>query len=278
QMWSSPIRCLPRIPSSYLDYARHMPQQYINKVKRITPKKIFGARFGAPDVIQWKIHPDDYIENGLRPWEQDKLKSNLEKENRYNQANLGKKFYEMEKQAWKKVDDEKWHIFSGDRVQVMVGKDKGKQGTVIKVSRETSEVWVENMNSVLEEENNGAEKLGIDNTLRWREKPLSVLEGEVMLVDPNDEETCTAQWVLSPDGSEYLRKSTRSGFEIPIPSQALVTYEYMQPEVYIEVAGKDTPSTAVLTRTYMPRLATFEEEIGEHHGFSAEPRPSTYWY
>lgn len=52
------------------------------------------------------------------------------------------------------MDNEKWHIFVGDRVQVlwsifviiqkkfqvMVGKEKGKQGTVIKVSRDTSEV------------------------------------------------------------------------------------------------------------------------------------------
>lgn len=55
------------------------------------------------------------------------------------------------------MDDEKWHIFVGDRVQVlwsisviikkkqfqvMVGKEKGKQGTVIKVSRDTSEVSI----------------------------------------------------------------------------------------------------------------------------------------
>ncbi|KAF8366578.1 mrpl-24, partial [Pristionchus pacificus] len=278
KMWLSPVRHLPRIPSSYLDYSRHMPKKYVDRMKRTIPKKVFGGRFGAPDVVEWKIHPDDYVETGTRPWEQDMVNKNLERENRYSQANIGKKFYELKKEVSKKMDDEKWHIFVGDRVQVMVGKEKGKQGTVIKVSRDTSEVWVENVNCVLEEEQTGAEKFGIDNSFRWKEKPLSVVEAEVMLVDPNDEETCTAQWVISPDGSEYLRKSTRSGFEIPIPSQALMTYEYIQPEKYIEVSEKDTPSSIALTRTYVPKLATFAEEINEHHGISTSTRPHSYWY
>lgn len=229
-------------------------------------------------MVEWKIHPDDHVETGDRPWEQDLVPKTLEKQNRYAQAILGKKFYELRREKSKKMKDESWHIFMGDRVQVMVGKDKGKQGTVIKVSRGTSEVWVENLNSVMEKDMKGAEKYGLDDALRWKEKPLSVLDGEVMLVDPNDEETCTAQWILSPDGSEYIRKSTRSGFEIPIPSQALMTYEYIQPEKYIEVQGKDTVSTVVLTRTYVPKLATFAEEISEQHGITPESRPSTYWY
>ncbi|GMT28718.1 hypothetical protein PFISCL1PPCAC_20015, partial [Pristionchus fissidentatus] len=271
-------RYCPRLPSSFIDYARHMPKKYVERMKRTVPKKVFGGRFGAPDVVEWKVHPEDYEENGARPWEQEKVSKNLEKENRYNQAVLGKKYYGLAREVKKKICDKEWHLFMGDRVQIMVGKDKGQQGTVIKVSRETSEVWVENMNCMLEEEMSGAAKYGIDNTFRWKEKGLSVLNGDVMLVDPNDEEPCNTEWVLSPDGSEYLRKSARSGFEIPIPSQALVTYEYIQPDKYMEVEGKDTKSTVVLTRTYIPKMATFADEVCEQHGIAPQPRPITYWY
>lgn len=41
------------------------------------------------------------------------------------------------------------------------------------------------------------------------------------------------RWQLNGPGDEYIRVSTRSGYEIPIPSQAKVTYEYLQPENYI---------------------------------------------
>lgn len=36
-----------------LDYAMHMPKNYVERMKRIVPKKIYGNRFGAPDLIRW---------------------------------------------------------------------------------------------------------------------------------------------------------------------------------------------------------------------------------
>ncbi|KAK6055459.1 hypothetical protein COOONC_07037 [Cooperia oncophora] len=68
----------------------------------------------------------------------------------------------------------------------------------------------------------------------WNEQPLNVEKGHVKLVDPNDNEPCDAKWVLNDAGDEYIRISLRSGFEIPVPSQARVTYEYLLPEKYIE--------------------------------------------
>lgn len=44
KMWLSPVRHLPRIPSSYLDYSRHMPKKYVDRMKRTIPKKVFGGR------------------------------------------------------------------------------------------------------------------------------------------------------------------------------------------------------------------------------------------
>lgn len=46
------------------------------------------------------------------------------------------------------LPDEKWTIFPGDLVQVMVGKDKGKQGFVQKVLRESNSVYVEGLHRV----------------------------------------------------------------------------------------------------------------------------------
>lgn len=36
-----------------LDYARHFPKAYIDRVKRIVPKKVYDNRFGAPPLVRW---------------------------------------------------------------------------------------------------------------------------------------------------------------------------------------------------------------------------------
>ena len=90
--------------------------------------------------------------------------------------------------------------------------------------------------------------------------------------------------------------STRTGYEIPMPSSSQRTFEYTTPATYIgyfkclvrsihlflaEVEGKDTPAEEVLRLTYKPRLCTFEQEIEEEMGLekrSNKERPPTYWY
>lgn len=44
------------------------------------------------------------------------------------------------------VCSEKWSFFKGDRVQIMVGRDKGKQGIVNQLVEERNWVYVEGMN------------------------------------------------------------------------------------------------------------------------------------
>lgn len=36
-----------------LEFARNFPKAYIDRVKRIVPKKIYDNRFGAPAIIKW---------------------------------------------------------------------------------------------------------------------------------------------------------------------------------------------------------------------------------
>jgi hypothetical protein len=39
--------------------------------------------------------------------------------------------------------------------------------------------------------------------------------------------------MLNEDETDYIRVSERSGYEIPLPARAHVTYEYLSPETYI---------------------------------------------
>lgn len=51
-------------------------------------------------------------------------------------------FYACRRKESVAIPKEEWTIFPGDVVQVMVGKDKGKTGTVSHVIRETNAVFV----------------------------------------------------------------------------------------------------------------------------------------
>merc|ERR1712025_1105381 len=74
-----------------------------------------------------------------------------------------------------------WKIKRGDTVQVMVGKDKSKQGKVIKVQRKKNTVVVEGCNLVKRHIKSTANQQG---GIATRESPLHV--SNVSLVDPND--------------------------------------------------------------------------------------------
>lgn len=256
-----------------------MPKEYVERLKRTVPRKVFSGRFGAPDITRWVIHPDDYVPSYERPWVNEELTKSLERAEKYHQAMTSQKFFPLRRSKIRRIPDEEWTFLAGDLVQVMVGKDKGRQGTVMSVSRDTNEVMVEGLHCKLEVELEGAKKMGVEEVLTWKEQPLSVEKGHVKLVDPNDNEPCEAKWTLNSAGDEYIRISSRSGFEIPVPSQARVTYEYLQPEKYIEVEEKDTPPSLVLERTYVPKLASFEDEICEELGIKdPRQRKPTYWY
>ncbi|PIO54633.1 hypothetical protein TELCIR_23998, partial [Teladorsagia circumcincta] len=43
QMHLSRIFRLPRKPFSELDYARHMPKEYVQRLKRVVPKKVYSG-------------------------------------------------------------------------------------------------------------------------------------------------------------------------------------------------------------------------------------------
>lgn len=36
-----------------IDFARHMPKSYVDRIKRTVPKKVYDNRLGAPKIIRW---------------------------------------------------------------------------------------------------------------------------------------------------------------------------------------------------------------------------------
>uniref|UniRef100_A0A0N5AQP3 Large ribosomal subunit protein uL24m n=1 Tax=Syphacia muris TaxID=451379 RepID=A0A0N5AQP3_9BILA len=266
-------------PAAELDFAKNIPKEYVEKAKRTVPRKVYTNRFGAPDVIRWFLPPDDYVPGYARPWESGEFSKNTDRAARYHQKLLSNKFFIKRYNKFKRMDDSEWTIFPGDLVEVMVGADKGKQGIVIQVLRDTNSVYVEGLHRILKADLENAKKLGLAETLRWVEQPLDASKKQVKLVDPNTNEACDAKWILNGAKTEYLRISVQTGYEIPIPSQAYSTYEYLKPEAYVEVENKDTKAEDVLQRTYVPKLCSFEEEIMEDMGIQEDrvPKP-TYWY
>ncbi|CAJ0930190.1 unnamed protein product, partial [Mesorhabditis belari] len=280
-MWTSRVLRLPRKPFSELDYARHMPEEYVKNVQRVVPRKVWGERFGAPPIVRWMVHPDDAVPSSKRPWEQDELQASLKRQNKYHEKKVSRKFLELRHSQTKQISDQDWTFFMGDQVEVLVGKDKGRQGTISRVNRATNEVYVDQMHAklVTKFSDDELKRLGVSQTLIWEEQPLSVEKGQVKLVDPNDNQPCNASWKLSKAGDEWVRVSERTGFEIPIPTQAEMTYDYAQAEKYIDVEGKDTPADEVLRITFKPKLMAFEEEIMESFGIKENrQRKPTYWY
>ncbi|CRK92000.1 CLUMA_CG005580, isoform A [Clunio marinus] len=171
------------------------------------------------------------------------------------------------------IPPEQWMYFRGDRVEVLVGKDKGKQGIVNQVIQERNWVIVEGLNTHLR-------AVGADKTfpgiLIQSEAPLLVTN-QVKLIDPVDLLSTEVEWRFTEEG-ERVRVSKRTGRIIPIPSLHEETKDYKSKSLYV-VREKDTEAAVVSEITFKPKLATFEMEIMESMGIEEDRIPKkTYWY
>uniref|UniRef100_A0A2A4JAF6 Large ribosomal subunit protein uL24m n=2 Tax=Heliothis virescens TaxID=7102 RepID=A0A2A4JAF6_HELVI len=167
-----------------------------------------------------------------------------------------------------------WSFFKGDRVEIMVGKDKGKQGIVCQVIQERNWVIVEGLNTHLR-------VVGKDNKFPGitiqSEAPLLVTTG-VKLVDPETLKPTDFEWRYTEEGDK-VRVSLASSRIIPIPKTAEETMDFKSKELYIENVDKDTPGDAVTKVTFAPKLRTFEMDIMEEMGIKEDRVPAkSYWY
>uniref|UniRef100_A0A8D0FNU0 Large ribosomal subunit protein uL24m n=1 Tax=Strix occidentalis caurina TaxID=311401 RepID=A0A8D0FNU0_STROC len=109
------------------------------------------------------------------------------------------------------IAKEDWKVFQGDTVQLLTGKDAGKQGMVTQVVRARNWVVVEGLNTHYRYVNRTAKYSG---TYIASEAPL--LLNQISLVDPEDRQPTEVQWRYTEEG-ERVRVSLRSGRIIPLP-------------------------------------------------------------
>lgn len=168
-----------------------------------------------------------------------------------------------------------WSFFRGDRVEILVGKDKGKQGFVKQIFEERNWVIVEGLNCELKQIGQSKQRQ-FDGVWIQEEQPLLVTN-EIALVDPSDLTSTSIEWRFTEEG-ERVRVSTRTGRIIPMPASNDETVDYKSKAVYKE-QPKDTTSDAVTEVTYEPKLCTFEMDIMDKMGIKEDRIPrKTYWY
>uniref|UniRef100_A0A336MLY7 Large ribosomal subunit protein uL24m n=1 Tax=Culicoides sonorensis TaxID=179676 RepID=A0A336MLY7_CULSO len=166
-----------------------------------------------------------------------------------------------------------WNIFRGDRVEVLVGRDKGKQGIVTEVIAERNWVIVEGLNTHMRIIGKKKDFPGI---VLKSEAPLLVTN-QVALVDPSDLVSTPVEWRYTEEG-EKVRVSTRTGRIIPMPKAHEETHDYKDRKIYIE-REKDTKAEDASAITFVPTLETFEMNIMREMGIKEDREPAkTYWY
>lgn len=100
-------------------------------------------------------------------------------------------------------------IKRGDRVVVLTGKDRGKQGTVRTVVTKTNRVLVEGVNIVKRHQR--ARQQSQASAIIEREAPIHM--SNVMLIDPNSGEPTRVGFRRREDGT-LVRIGKRSGEDI----------------------------------------------------------------
>nr|XP_034171572.1 probable 39S ribosomal protein L24, mitochondrial isoform X2 [Osmia lignaria] len=166
-----------------------------------------------------------------------------------------------------------WSFFRGDRVEVLVGKDRGKQGIVRDIIQERNWIIVQGLNTKLIIQGKTKDFPGVCMLI---EQPLLVTT-QVLLVDPYDLKGAPIEWRYTEEG-ERVRISTRSNRIIPIPGSSKETIDYKSPELYVD-RPKDTVADDVKEVTFEAHLKTFEMDIMDKMGIKEDRVPKKYfWY
>lgn len=234
--------------------ASNLPDSYIKRAMEQVSWRTPNARQYQKAEVKRK----KYRFNTHRPWTQ-----------QFKLANAPGKHY-------KKLFLEpvlEWSFFKGDKVEVLVGDDKGKQGLVNYIVEERNWVMVDGLNCSYR---TIGKKDDYPGMMMKTEAPLLVT-GQVALLDPSDNKPTEVEWRFTEEG-EKVRVSTRTGRIIPIPKLAEETPDYKTKATYTE-QEKDTAAEEVTSITFQPTLRTFEMDIAEKMGIKEDRIPhKTYWY
>lgn len=160
-----------------------------------------------------------------------------------------------------------WPYFRGDRIEVVKGEDKGKQGIINYIVRERNWLFAQGVR---------VKRQVLEGIVACREQPL-LANIEAKLVDPTDLMPTDIEWRYDDDGNRQ-RVSIRTERIIPIPQAAYETIDYVEKDAYSEQA-KDTPAKEANKRTFVPEAKTFEMDICEKQGIKEDRIPyPMYWY
>uniref|UniRef100_A0A6M2DC54 Large ribosomal subunit protein uL24m n=1 Tax=Xenopsylla cheopis TaxID=163159 RepID=A0A6M2DC54_XENCH len=232
----------------------NLPESYIKR----SMEKVYWKTPNKPNYLRKEVKKRKFHFGAYRPWDHE-----------FKEANSN--FKKHPKVFLEPIKD--WSVFRGDRVEVLVGKDKGKHGIVAQVFQERNWVIVEGLNCYLK--HIGAKK-GFPGVTIQQEAPLLVTS-EVALVDPSDLKSGPVEWRYTEEG-EKVRVSVRTGKIIPIPKMSHETYDYKAPIAYID-QPKDTDAKLVSSITFQPELKTFEMDIMDKMGIKEDRVPAkSYWY
>lgn len=165
-----------------------------------------------------------------------------------------------------------WKVLRGDLVEICVGRDKGKQGRVVKLNRKKNRVHIEGLRlfrkTIKETEDT---KGGVI----YKEGPVHV--SNVMIVDPTDSLPCKVAFKYTEEGDK-VRVSKRTGNIIPRPESL------SKPAMSGKKGERDTASKDALAITFdpaslVPELS--EDVIGrileKHQEKQKQDREDAFW-
>jgi len=98
----------------------------------------------------------------------------------------------------------KLKVKKGDKVVVITGRDKGKQGEILKVLREENRVLVQGVNIVKRHQR---QAMGVEGGIISKEAPIHV--SNVAHIDPKTQKPTRIGYKM--DGDKKVRVARRSG-------------------------------------------------------------------
>uniref|UniRef100_A0A3Q3J0D9 Large ribosomal subunit protein uL24m n=1 Tax=Monopterus albus TaxID=43700 RepID=A0A3Q3J0D9_MONAL len=168
------------------------------------------------------------------------------------------------------IAPEDWTVLRGDTVEILAGKDKGKQGKVVQVFRHRNWVILQGLNTHYRYIGKTHDYPG---TYIASEAP--ILLRDVALIDPSDRKPTEVEWKFTEEGDK-VRVSVRTGCIIPKP--VVERRDGIVPEQWKD-GPKDTSPEDTVEKTFTPSLKTLEEEVMEKLGIQENRRQrKSYWY
>jgi len=150
-----------------------------------------------------------------------------------------------------------WHIVRGDLVEIMAGRDTGKQGKIRAMARKKNQLKVEGLNLAPQ----FIEDMGDGNPgYIMEEQPLHVFD--VKLVDPHTGLPTETTYKYDESGKK-VRVCNESGRIIPKPIGERLDFKSRSA---VKEGDQDTVADVVTQYTYVPSMLLFHEEIMREHG------------